>query len=48
MSDEKEVTLNGKKLTENAFNEKRKQIELEKGTVLVEVSKDTFATKLQG
>jgi hypothetical protein len=44
--EEKEVVLNGQKLTESQFNEKRKEIEIQKGVVLVEVSPGIFKTRL--
>lgn len=44
--DEKEIVLNGQKLTESQFNEKKKEIETQKGMLLVEVSPGVFKTRL--
>ncbi len=44
--DEKEIVLNGKKLTESQFNEKKKEIETQKGMLLIEVSPGVFKTRL--
>lgn len=44
--DEKEITLNGKKLTESQFEEKKQEIEKQKGVLLIEVSPGVFKTRL--
>jgi len=44
--DEKEVVLNGRKLTESQFNEKKQEIEKQKGVLLIEVSPGVFKTRL--
>jgi len=44
--DEKEIVLNGQKLTESQFNEKKKEIETQKGMLLIEVSPGVFKTRL--
>lgn len=43
---EKEIILNGQKLTESQFNEKRVEIQNQKGIVLVEVSPGVYKTRL--
>jgi len=42
----KEIVLNGQKLTESQFNEKKKEIETQKGMLLIEVSPGVFKTRL--
>lgn len=43
---EKEIILNGQKLTESQFNEKKVEIQNQKGIVLVEVSPGVYKTRL--
>ena len=44
--DVKEIVLNGKILTESQFNEKKKEIETQKGMLLIEVSPGVYKTRL--
>ena len=44
--DEKEIVFNGQKLTESQFNEKKKEIETQKGMLLIEVSPGVYKTRL--
>ena len=43
---EDEVVLNGKKLTESQFVEKKTELEKQKGVQVVEVAKDEYKTRL--
>lgn len=43
---EQEIILNGQKLTESQFNEKKEEIQKQKGIVLVEVSPGVYKTRL--
>ena len=43
---EQEIILNGQKLTESQFNEKKEEIKKQKGVVLVEVSPGVYKTRL--
>lgn len=43
---EDEVVLNGKKLTESQFAEKKTELEKQKGVQVVEVAKDEYKTRL--
>lgn len=43
---EEEVTLNGNKLTESQFQEKKQEIEKQKGVQIVEVDKGEYKTRL--
>jgi hypothetical protein len=47
MSDEKEIVLNKKKLTEEQFQEEKEKLESNKGIKVVEVGKDEFKTRIQ-
>jgi len=44
---EEEITLNGNKLTESQFKEKKEQIEKQKGAKVVEVADGEYKTRLQ-
>ena len=46
IKEEKEIVLNGQKLTESQFNEKKKEIETQKGMLLIEVSPGVYKTRL--
>lgn len=48
MSDEKLVEVNGQKMTEQQFQEKKKQIEGQPGTKLKEISPGMYRTILRG
>jgi len=41
-----EIILNGQKLTESQFQEKKEEISKQKGIVLVEISPGVFKTQL--
>lgn len=43
---ENEVVLNGNRLTESQFQEKKEELEKQKGVQVVEVAKDEFKTRL--
>lgn len=43
---EQEIILNGQKLTESQFQEKKEEIKKQKGVVLVEVSPGVYKTRL--
>lgn len=43
---EQEIILNGQKLTESQFNEKKEEIKKQKGVILVEVSPGVYKTRL--
>lgn len=44
---DKEIVLNGNKLTESQFIEKKEELEKQKGVKVVEVSTDEYKTRLQ-
>lgn len=44
---ENEIELNGQKLTESQFVEKKQELEKQKGVKIVEVSQGVFKTLLQ-
>ena len=41
-----EIILNGNRLTESQFQEKKEEIEKQKGVTLVEVSNNEYRTRL--
>jgi len=43
----KDITLNGKKVSQQQLNKKKKEAEDKKGMKIVEISKDTYRTKLE-
>lgn len=44
--EEKEVTLNGNKLTESEFKEEKEKVEEQKGVKVIETEPGTFKTRL--
>jgi len=48
MSKSKLVTLNGKKLTEAQFNDKKQEVSNQKGVRLVEISPGVYKTEMRG
>lgn len=48
LQEEKKVILNGKEITVAELEEKKKEIEGQKGIKLVESGKDSFRTKIEG
>jgi len=44
---DKEIVLNGNKITETEFEQRKEEIEKQKGVKLVEVTKDQYRTLLQ-
>lgn len=47
MKETKEYVVNGQKLTESEFEEKRKEVESQKGMTLVEVSPGVYKIRIQ-
>lgn len=47
MSDENQVVLNNKQLSESQFQEQKKELEKQKGVKVVEVGNGQFKTRLQ-
>lgn len=43
---EQEIILNGQKLTESQFQEKKEEIKKQKGVTLIEVSPGVYKTRL--
>lgn len=48
MDENKTVTLNGKKLSETEFNQKKAELEKKKDVKLIEVEAGVYKTRIKG